>query len=138
LIPGPRIGGGYIDGRLALRGTRETIDSQRRLVEVTIRHEREMAHEQRAQDRRGDTYLELVRFLHLVGYYAQQHLDGALHGVDPPSQESINEMLAKLMTFGSDEVVGKFMPLPVVREGSNLRAPTRGRALVDVDDRPSV
>jgi hypothetical protein len=66
------------------------------------RHERRMPWEARAQERRGDVYVDLLVFLGTWGFNLETHRDG-LAILPYPKHEDTVRLLARLWAFGSDE-----------------------------------
>jgi hypothetical protein len=88
--------------------TKRSIVSAERIEDKRLQHDREMAHEARTQQRRGDTYVELLRFLNWFSQFLSAEVDLENPGREPlsvePTQEERDQLLARVHAFGSVEV----------------------------------
>ncbi len=101
--------GGAVGGFIALRSASKTVAANERLHAAQLAHERDLAREERTQNRRGDIYVALLRYLN----WLTQYIAAQLHGIRAPSsveptQEDRDLLLARVMAHGSRPVREEF------------------------------
>jgi hypothetical protein len=96
--------------------TRQGFEEARRLAIEARAHDREMAAEERRQERRADAYVELVEAVFRTQAYWQFRVQDAnvvwtrppSPPPEPPGTEKVMAIAAKVHAFGSPEVKGLF------------------------------
>jgi hypothetical protein len=100
----------------SITSTQQTLEATQRLAVDAHAHEREMAAEQRRQDRRGDAYVDLVAAVIATTTYYGFHVQQGSFRVNPPPlappdapiEKELYVIAAKLYAFGSSQVKALF------------------------------
>lgn len=114
-----------VGGVLGVVGANRTNRANQQQLVTRLEHERAMAREERQQDRKGQAYVELLKFVHwAAAYFGDRRLSFVQHG-DPtagqgseenrPSQESRDNVLALVTAFGSTAVQDALLELVTTR-----------------------
>jgi hypothetical protein len=112
VVAGTALAAALIGGLPGFFMTKLTNKANQTQLLTRLQHERAMAREERQQDRKGEAYVELLKFVHWMGsYYAEGRANITRYGEPrfPSTSERLSEeqrdnVLALVTAFGSNEV----------------------------------